>query len=177
MYRKDSMCEGTSDLLCALTMGPGPTDLPARRVDQTAPAFLLCIRTNFIKDREYSHRKHCRSHWSRTQKSLIIEKECKNRGEIELGGETGESIYKRLMKQDNGCFEDKIFLLFVHAEFDACFTEYILHVNVPNAPYEVNINCIINIYIYNQKCYFDWLCTVTLQYKLIVRTYQKLTWV
>lgn len=53
---------------------------------------------------------------------------------IELGGETGEIIYKRLMKQDSGCFKDKIFLLFVHAEFDPCFTEYILHMNVPNVP-------------------------------------------
>lgn len=70
-----SVCEATSDLICTLTTGPSPTDLPARRADQTAPAFPLCIQTNFIKDWEYSHRKYCRSHWSRTQKSLIIETE------------------------------------------------------------------------------------------------------
>lgn len=72
------MCEGTSDRLCTLTMGPGPMDLQARRVDQTVTAFPLYIQANFIKDGEYSHRKHGRSHLSRTQKSLIIKKECKN---------------------------------------------------------------------------------------------------
>ncbi|CAM4621826.1 unnamed protein product [Leuciscus chuanchicus] len=51
MFLKDSVCEGTTDLLCTLTMGPGPTDLLARRVDQTATAFPLCIQDNFIKDR------------------------------------------------------------------------------------------------------------------------------
>lgn len=133
MYLKDSMCEGTSDLLSALTMGP------ACRADQTALAFLLCIQTNFIKDRDYSQRKHCRSHWSRTQKSLIIKKECKN---------------DRIRRGD--LWNKTVVVLKIKASYYLCtlnlthvFTEWILHINVPDVLYEVNINCIININIYN----------------------------